>query len=78
MNACFKSFETERKPVMMGDMNAKVGHECDMNVVGKGRIPGKKENGEWLVDVCAERGLFLVNTFQHKNIHRYAWRREGG
>ncbi len=45
----------------------------------KGRqwgIPGKNENGEWLVDVCAERGLFLTNTFfQHKNIHRYTWRR---
>ncbi len=34
------------------------------------------ENGEDLVDVCAERGLFLANTFfQHKMIHRYKWRR---
>ncbi len=29
-----------------------------------------------LVDVCAERGLVLANTFfQHKMIHRYTWRR---
>ncbi len=30
---------------------------------------------------CAERGLFLANTFfQHKMIHRYTWRRreDGG
>ncbi len=28
------------------------------------------------MDVCAERGLFLSNTyFQHKMIHRYAWAR---
>ncbi len=34
------------------------------------------ENGEHLVDVCAERGLFLTNTFfQHKMIHWYTWRR---
>ncbi len=26
---------------------------------------------------CAERGLFLTNTFfQHKMIHRYAWARQ--
>ncbi len=33
------------------------------------------------MDVCAERGLFLANTFfQHKMIHRYTWRRreDGG
>ncbi len=47
-----------------------------MDVVGKWGIPGKNENGEWLVDVCAERRLFLTNTFiQHKIIHRYTWRR---
>ncbi|XP_050706878.1 uncharacterized protein LOC126992348 isoform X2 [Eriocheir sinensis] len=47
-----------------------------MDVVGKWGIPGKNENGDCLVDVCAERGMFLANTFfQHKNIHRYTWRR---
>ncbi len=60
----------------MGDMNGKVGDEWVMNVVGKWGIPGKNENGEWLVDACTERGLFLANTFfQHKNMHRYTWRR---
>ncbi len=28
------------------------------------------------MDICAERGLFLSNTFfQHKMIHRYTWAR---
>ncbi len=28
------------------------------------------------MDACAERGLFLANTFfQHKMIHVYTWRR---
>ena len=36
-----------------------------------------KENYEYLVDICPERGLFLANTFfQHKMIHRYTWRRK--
>ena len=34
------------------------------------------ENGQYLVDTCAERGLFLANTFsQHKMTHRYTWAR---
>ena len=39
-------------------------------------MPGWNENSEWLVDICAERGLFLANTFfRHKMIHRYTWSR---
>ncbi len=34
------------------------------------------ENDEHMVDVCAERGLFLSDTFfQHKMIHQCTWRR---
>ncbi len=50
-------------------------------MVGKWEVDGVNENGEHLVDVCAERGLFLANTFfQHKMIHRYTGRRreDGG
>ncbi len=38
-------------------------------------MEGVNENGQYLVDICAERGLFLLNTFQHKMIHRYTWAR---
>lgn len=35
-------------------------------------------NGEYLVDVCAERGLFSTNTFfQHKMTDRNTLRRGG-
>ena len=78
LNECIECFEIERKVIVMGDMNAKVGDERVDEVVGKWGVPGKNENGEWLVDVCAERGLFLANTFfQHKMIHKYTWRRGG-
>ncbi len=40
---------------MMGDMNAKVGDECVMDVVKKWGIPGKNEYGE-----CMEVGWGVV------------------
>ncbi len=49
--------------------------------VRKWGVEGVNENCEHLVDVCAERRLFLANTFfQHKIIHLYTWRRreDGG
>ena len=79
LNECLKKFEPERKVIVMGDMNAKVGCEEVDGIVGKWGVPGVNENGECLVDLCSERGLFLSNTyFEHKLIHRYTWRRVGG
>ncbi len=50
-------------------------HEIE-RVVGKYGVEGVNENGQYLVDIHAEMGLFLSNTFfQHKMIHRYTWAR---
>ncbi len=39
-------------------------------------VEGVNENGQYLVDICGERRLFLSKTFfQHKMIHRYTWAR---
>ncbi|MEL7177812.1 MAG: reverse transcriptase domain-containing protein [Pseudomonadota bacterium] len=79
VSECVKKFEPERKIIVMGDMNAKVGEEEIEGVVGKWGVAGVNENGEYLVNICAERGLFLANTcFEHKMIHRYTWRRMQG
>ena len=79
LNECLKKFESERKVFVMGDLNAKVGCEEVDDIVGKWGVPGVNENGECLVDLCSERGLFLSNTFfEHKLIHRYTWRRLDG
>ncbi len=44
--------------------------------MGRYGVEEVNENGQYLVDICAERGLFLLNTFfQHKMIHRYTWAR---
>ncbi|KAK4327054.1 hypothetical protein Pmani_002500 [Petrolisthes manimaculis] len=73
---CLRIFESGRRIVMIGDMNGKVGNEKRGSVVGKWGVNGINENGECLVDLCAEAGLFLANTcFEHKLIHRYTWKR---
>ncbi len=60
----------------MGDMNGRIGRNEIAGVVGKWDVDVINENGEYLVDMCAERGLFLANTFfQHRLLHRYTWRR---
>jgi len=64
---------------VLGDMNAKVGDREQDGVVGKFGVPGINENGECLVEMCAERGLICGNTwFQKKMIHKYTWEREHG
>ena len=79
LNECLRRFERGRKIVLMGDMNGRVGSSEVAGVVGKWGVEGVNENGEHLVDMCAERGLFLANTcFEHRLIHRYTWRRGDG
>jgi len=75
LGECLKSFENGRGIFLLGDVNAKIGGEEIGGVVRKWGVEGVNENGEYLVDICAGRGLFLTNTFfQHKMIHRYTWR----
>ncbi len=57
-------------------MNARVGSTEIGGVVEKCGVGGVNENGQYLVDICAEKGRFLSNIFfQHKMIHRYSWAR---
>ncbi len=71
VNECLRRFEKGSRIVLIGDMYGRVGRNEIARVVGKWGADGINENGEHLVVVCAERGLFLTNTFfQHKLIHR--------
>ncbi len=48
---------------MLRDMNGKVGNMDTGTVVGKWGTEGVNENGQYLMDICADKGLFLANTF---------------
>ena len=72
-----RSFEIGSRIVLFGDMNGRVGSNDTAGVIGNWGVGGINENREHLVGKCAERGLFLANTFfQHKLIHIYIWRRK--
>ncbi|MCP5003018.1 MAG: hypothetical protein GY941_03575 [Planctomycetes bacterium] len=76
VSECIGKFEKGRRVILMGDMNGKVGNKEVGGVVGRWGVEGVNENGEYLVDLCSERGLFLANTFfEHKMIHRFTWKR---
>ncbi len=67
VNDCLGMFEEGRRMIVFGDMNGRVGNTELAGVVEKWGVEGVNDNGEHLVDVCTERGLFLANTFfQHK------------
>lgn len=46
-----------------------------LSVGGRWNVDKVNENGQYFVDVCTERDLFLSNTLWHKLIHRYTWAR---
>lgn len=60
--------------LVVGDLNGKVGECVRDGITGAFGVPEMNENGERVVDFCAERELSVANTyFQHKNIHKYTW-----
>ncbi|MEL7523216.1 MAG: endonuclease/exonuclease/phosphatase family protein, partial [Cyanobacteria bacterium J06553_1] len=79
LNECLAGFDEEERIIVLGDMNAKVGDREKDGVVGKFGVPGINENGECLVEMCAERDMIVGNTwFQKKLIYKYTWEREHG
>lgn len=74
-----KNFEVGRKTVMHWDFNAKMGNEKVESIVGGWGLICVNVNGKFLVDLCAERGMFVANNyFEYRLIRRYTWRRDGG
>ena len=48
--------------IVLGDMNAKGGDHEREGVTGKYGVSGVNENGERLVEMCAERRIIIGNT----------------
>lgn len=67
--------------VLAGDLNAKVGgdHMTWPAVIGKFGIGEMNNNGQRVLELCAQNGLLLGAThFQHKDIHKYTWKSPDG
>ena len=66
-------FGREVKVLLLGDLNAKIGRVM-IEVTERYEVGDKNENGDMLLDLCAEKGLVIGNTlFEHKDIHKYTW-----
>jgi hypothetical protein len=62
--------------IMMGDMNAQRGSENKglEHVIGRHGIGNTNENGERLIDPCANHELVICRTvFPHKKCHKVTW-----
>ena len=54
---------------ILGDLN---GDRTIAGITGAFRVPGENDNGKRVVKFCAERGLYVGNTyFEHKSLHKY-------
>lgn len=79
VNKCIRERQECTQVILVGDMNGRVGNEEIEGIVGKWGVEGRNMNGDFLLEVCAEREMFLANTFfEHRHIHRYTWHRGEG
>ena len=76
LNECLSKFRENVRVVLLGDLNARVGDEPVMDVVGRCGVPGRNESGEELIGMCLEREMMIGNTwFKKKRINKYTWER---
>ena len=64
--------------VLLGDFNAHVGtdNETWKGVIGRHGVAGANENSRYLLQLCCDNGLSIMNRFfQHRDIHKYTWNR---
>ena len=72
LNECLSRFRENKRIVQLGDLNAKVGDQERVGVIGRNGVPGINQNGERLLEMCTERRLIVRNTwFQKKLIVKY-------
>ena len=67
-------------PVLMGDLNARVGRDTESwrGVIGRQGEETLNRNGHRLLGLCATNNLVILNTFfQHKEIHKFTWESRG-
>ena len=77
LGECVESFGRREKVMIVGDMNAKVGNERIEGIIGEHGVPGVDENGEYLIDMCAARGMAVAGTwYKKKLIHKYTWKHD--
>ena len=69
-------FKDKDITIVMGDFNAKIGHNNQgyEEIMGRQGLGIKNENGELFINFCADNSLVIGGSiFQHKDIHKATW-----
>ena len=78
ISTLLRSVKSSDIVILAGDLNAQVGRldTSELHLGGKFGVDApRSDNGERLLQLCADHRLFLANTnFQHKRLHRLTWR----
>ena len=80
LHATLASAPSRDMTLILGDFNARIGSRSSQwrSVIGPHGPDELDENGECLLDLCANDNLIIANTwFQHKPIHQLTWYRNG-
>ena len=76
VSECVGSFGRNESVVVLGDLNARVGNEVIEGIVVRHGVPGRNESGKRLLEMCAEQGLVVGNSWFKKNdVYKYTWLR---
>ena len=60
------------KGCVLGYLNGWVGDRMRAGITGGFGVLGENDNGRRVIDFCADRGLYVLNTcFEYKNFHKY-------
>ena len=73
LNECVSSFRWIVRVIVLGDVNARVGNELVVNVIGKYEVLGRNDIGEVLTGLSLEReflvGILDLRRRMLTNIH---------
>jgi len=64
--------------MLIGDMNARVGNNRMIDIVGTNGEATLNNNGRKLIDFCTFNNLkIMITFFKYKDIHKFTWEARG-
>ena len=80
LNVAIDKVPSSHKLLLLGDFNARVGHDHTSweHIIGRHGVGNENSNGTRLLSLCAQNELCITNTFfQQENRHKTTWMHPG-
>ena len=72
MDWILDTVENEYRLNILEDLNVWIGDRMRASITGAFGVPRENDKGRRVVEFCAERGLYVGNTyFKHISLHKY-------